>query len=142
MMSLSKAIKDVGNAYHVGAASSQAAKVEAGMQKVLSNPRFWRSGVLGDPIQWLPDKKRKLIEEAVEDTWKKYVKDPQKLSSAKDEVGISDLQARTLMRRMVPPLWVPSAKKLVAARKNSNEEIQVSPPTDYKHHVRQGNCDS
>lgn len=125
MKQLSKAVQTVGKAYHVGEAESTAKRVEAGMQKVLSNPRFWRTADLGDPFLWLPAKKRQLIQQTSEETWKKAVNDPDKLSSAKDEVGVSDFQARTLLKRMLPPSWVPSAKKLVAARKNANEEIQV-----------------
>lgn len=125
MKALSTAIQKVGKVYTAGSAASNAERVEEGMQKVLSNPRFWRTADLGDPVNWLPPKKRQLIEQASEETWKKLVNDPQKLSSAKDELGVSDFQARTLLKRMVPPSWVPSAKKLVGARRNANGEIQV-----------------
>lgn len=128
MKALSKAIHNVGQVYHDGGEeASNAEKVQAGMQKVLSNPRFWRTADLGDPINWLPPKKRKHLEQSIEETWKKCLNDPKKLSSAKDEVGLSDIQARTLLRKMAPTDWpIPSAKQLVAARRHTNEEIQVT----------------
>lgn len=101
-------------------------RVEQGMRKALAFPSLFTGHKIGNPAQWLPPKARKEVEEAETKRLKSCIKNPLALAKAKDAAGISDAAARTFLLDMMPDRsWVPSGQKLVQARKECNDIVQV-----------------
>jgi hypothetical protein len=101
-------------------------RVEQGMQRALSIPSLFTGHSIGSPANWLPPKARKEIEDTETKRLKSLIKDPLALAKAKDAAGISDAAARTFLLDMMPDRsWVPSGQKLVQARKECNDIVQV-----------------
>lgn len=105
--------------------TSAADRVEDAMRGFLDYKGYPKKK-LGDPVQWLPERKKQQVLQQEQERIKESCADSVRLARAKDLAGVSDNQLLTVLKEALPPGWSPSSRHLLQARKEISHSMQVN----------------